>query len=109
MPKPLPAVDDSVPRAMLECVADPLVVPLMDEMSVCIVSGRDIVVELTEQTLIMAGRPSGTDITFTTAALGLRACSPIASGMSGAISYNFSDVMSKERPKNVPGNGSEGA
>ena len=39
------------------------------------------------------------------AALGLRALSPMTSGMSGAKSYNFSDLMSKEGPKNVPGKG----
>ena len=62
-----------------------------------------------ESNVHIVHRLYGTDIIFTTAALGLRVCSPITSGISGAKSYNLSEEMSKEGPKNVPGNGAEGA
>ena len=51
-------------------------------------------------------RLSGTDITFTIAAL---ARNPIMSGISGAKSYSWSDAKSNYMRKNVPASGTEEA
>ena len=48
-------------------------------------------------------RLSGTEITFTIAALGWMARRPITSGMSPNKSYSLSDLKSNPSPKNVPG------
>ena len=50
MPWPLPAVDESVPQAIFKREAAPLVVPLIEEMSLRVMSVRDIEVGLTELT-----------------------------------------------------------
>ena len=48
VPWPLPAVDVSVPQAIFEREAAPLVVPLIEEMYLRVMSGRDMEVGLTE-------------------------------------------------------------
>ena len=50
VPRPLPAVAEFVPQDTFKEEAAPLVVPLIEELSLRVISGRDIEVGLTELT-----------------------------------------------------------